>query len=382
MNTHCERNSPPFRTGLATQLSQEVFLPFGSKNPRPSGVGSFKRFIRLILLLGGLALPLFDPTVPLLAAEKPDWVDGSSTQYPEAAYLIGVGSGDTRQRAEDSAYAALARIFRAEIRTTTHEREEFRQTEKGKKAEVDRTVQLQNQTEVSAQKVLEQVRIAERWTDPVSKVYYALAVLDRAKSASALRQKSLDAEMEARDWEARAKKSTDPLEQARALHKALLAARQTDLYESDLRVVQPTGRGDGMKVSAAALDEQLKTLLGRSFKVDVQLDGPQAPAVRDAILAGLHEKGFTGGGEADLLIKGKVALEEVDLKDPQWHYVRWTADLTLTQKEGQKEFGRIQRSGKEGHLTPKEADRKALTALQKELSETVGEQLLKFLYGE
>jgi len=340
-----------------------------------------KRFIRFMLLLSSVALPLFDNGI-VFAGGKPDWVDGPSGEYPEASFMIGVGSGDTRQRAEESAYAALARIFRAEIRSATHEREDFRQVENGKKIEVDRTVDLRNQTEVSTEKVLEQVRIAERWTDSVSKVHYALAVLDRAKSASALRQKSLDSELEAREWEERAKKSTDPLSQARALHKALLAARQTEIYESDLRVIQPTGRGDGLKVSAAVLDDQLKNLLSRAFKVDVQIEGPQAAAVRDAILAGLHNEGFTSGGEGDLLIKGRVGLEETDLKDPKWHYVRWSADLTLSQKEGQKEFGRIQRSGKEGHLTPKEAERKALIALQKEISETVGQTVLKLVYGE
>lgn len=339
-------------------------------------------YIRFALILSSVILPLFNATAVVLAAEKPDWVEGASAKYPEASYLIGVGSGDTRQRAEDSAYAALARIFRAEVRSATHERENFRQTEKEKQIEIDRTVDLQNRTEVSTQKVLEQVRIAEQWTDSISKVHYALAVLDRAKSASALRQKSLDSEREAREWEERAKKSADPLEQARALHKALLAARRTELYESDLRVIQPTGRGDGLKVSVAALDNQLKTLLNRSFKVEVQIDGPQATAVRDAILAGLHEKGFISGSEGDLFIKGKVGLEEADLKDPKWHYIRWTADLTLTQREGQKEFGRIQRSGKEGHLTPKEAERKALSALQKELSESIGESALKLIYGE
>lgn len=341
-----------------------------------------KHFIRFILLLSSMTLPLFDTAGVVLAAAKPDWVDGPSTKYPEASYLLGVGSGDTRQRAEESAYAALARIFRVEIRSATREREDFRQTEKGKQIEIDRTVDLRNQTEVSTQKVLEQTRIAERWIDSVSKVHYALAVLDRAKSASALRQRSLDAEMEAREWEARAKKSADPLDQARALHKALLAARKTELYESDIRVIQPTGQGDGLKTRAALLDDQLKTLLSRSFKVDVQIDGPQAAAVRDAILAGLHDKGFTSGGEGDLLIKGRVGLEETDLKDPKWRYIRWTADLTLTHREGQREFGRILRSGKEGHLTPKEAERKAQAALQKELSETVGESVLKLIYGE
>lgn len=56
MNTHCERHPHPSRMGLASKLYKEVFLPFGSKNPRPSGAGFFKRFILSmaagVLLLG------------------------------------------------------------------------------------------------------------------------------------------------------------------------------------------------------------------------------------------------------------------------------------------------------------------------------------------
>lgn len=330
--------------------------------------------------LAAVALLLFSAGRPL-AAEKPDWVDGASARYPDSGYLTGVGSGDTRQKAEDSAYAALARIFRAEVRSTTQEREDFKQAERTKGIEVDRKVTIQNQTEISTDKVLEQVRVAERWTDPVSQVSYALAVLDRAKSAAALRQKSLDAETEAREWEARAKKATDPMDQARALRKAILAARRTERYEADLRVVQPAGQGDGLAVSPAVLDDQLKSLLSQSFRVDVRIDGPNGAAVRDAVLAKLHEKGLTSHPEGEILVKGEVELEPVDLNDPRWHYTRWTAHLTLTWKEGQKTFGGIQRSGREGHLSAKESERKALTALQKELSETVGDTVVNFIYG-
>ncbi|MBI3803955.1 MAG: LPP20 family lipoprotein [Nitrospirae bacterium] len=329
----------------------------------------------------GLIVCLLFSATSLLAAEKPDWVDGAGAHYPDATYLTGVGSGDTRQKAEDSAYAALARIFRTEVRSTVQEREDFKQAEKTQGVEVDRRVDIQNQTVVSTDKVLEQVRIAERWADPVSQVYYALAVLDRAKSAAALRQQSLDAETEAREWESRAKRATDPMEQARALRKAILAARRTESYEADLRVVQPTGRGEGLNVNPALLDAQLRELLSRAFRVDVHIEGPYGAPVRDALLAKLHEKGLTGAPDGEILIQGEVGMEPVDLNDPRWHYARWTAHVTLTQKEGQKIFGGLQRSGREGHLSAKEADRKALSAMQKELSESVGETLLNFIYG-
>ena len=347
-----------------------------------SGFSSTKPFVNrhavavALFLLVGIAGVLF-------AEQKPEWVDGTSPQYPDASYMVGVGFGDTRQGAENSAYTALARVFKAQVRSSTREQEDFRQREEGGKTETGRKIDIQGTTEVSTEKVLEQVRIAERWVDPVSKVQYALAVLDRAKAASDLRRKSTAAEMEAKEWEGRAKKASDKLQRARALRKAILAARLNEGYEADLRIIQPMGGDAGAAlVSSSALNDQLSLLLDEHFRVGVHITGPRADAVRDAILAGLHEKGFTSGSREDIVVGGDVGFEEVDLKDPKWHYVRWTAHLTLTEKETGKVFGSLTRSGREGQLSRAEADRKALVALQTEMTETVGETLLKFIFGE
>lgn len=54
MNTYCERNPHhPSSVGLASKLYKEVFLPFGSKNPRPSGAGFFNRFALKMWVLSG-----------------------------------------------------------------------------------------------------------------------------------------------------------------------------------------------------------------------------------------------------------------------------------------------------------------------------------------
>lgn len=317
------------------------------------------------------------------AGNKPDWVDGLSAQYREESYLSGVGFGDSRQMAENSAYAALARIFKSEVRSVTREEEDFRQTEKEKKVGIDRKVDIQNRTEVSTHKALEQVRIVERWIDPVSQVHYALAVLDRSKAASGLRQKADAAEMEAREWEKRAEKSPGKLEKARALRKAMIAAAAIEEYEADLRVIQPAraSTGSGL-IRSSELQRRLTELLGQHFRVGVHIQGPHAPAVQDAILAGLHEKGFVSGSEEEIVINGQVDFQESGPQDPKWHYVRWTAHLTLEEKETGKVFGSINRSGREGQLSPAESDQKALFALKTEINETVGETLLQFIYGE
>ncbi len=317
------------------------------------------------------------------AASKPDWVDGVSVQYPEASYLSGVGFGDNRQMAENSAYAALSRVFKSEVQSITVEEENFRQTEKEKKVGVDRKIDIRNQTKVSTKKVLEQVRIVERWVDPVSLVHYALAALDRSKAASSLRQKADAAEMEAKEWENRAEKSSGKIEKARALRKATAAAATAEGYEADLRVIEPARASlGGDLVRSGELQHQLSELLAQHFPVGVHIRGPHAPAVQDAILTGLHGKGFTSGLREEISIHGQIDFKETGPQDPKWHYVRWTAHLTLEEKESGKTFGSINRSGREGQLSPSEASQKALLALTTEVNETVGAILLKFIYGE
>jgi general secretion pathway protein K len=58
VNTHCERNPHHSGVGLASKLSKEVFLPLGSKHPRPSGAGTFKDERGFALLLSLLVILL------------------------------------------------------------------------------------------------------------------------------------------------------------------------------------------------------------------------------------------------------------------------------------------------------------------------------------
>ncbi|MGC3975106.1 MAG: LPP20 family lipoprotein [Nitrospira sp.] len=48
-------------------------------------------------------------------SSRPSWIDGSSAQFPSTQYLVGVGQADSRPQATEQAYAAVSRIFKAEI---------------------------------------------------------------------------------------------------------------------------------------------------------------------------------------------------------------------------------------------------------------------------
>ncbi len=86
--------------------------------------------------------------------QPPDWVKSSSSQYPESKYLTGVGYAKSRQQAEQRAYAAVARIFQADVHSQIEEWEEYLQLSSD---QVRRKVWIEQVTQVSTEKVLENI---------------------------------------------------------------------------------------------------------------------------------------------------------------------------------------------------------------------------------
>jgi hypothetical protein len=203
-----------------------------------------------MILLGGVVLPV-------LAAGPPDWVNGSSKKYPSAMYLTGVGNADTRQAAEDRAYAAISKIFAAEINSKTQEWEKYLQSDSKGRSEDSRQINIEQTTQVSTKKVLENVSIAETWMDESKAVYYALAVMDRQHATSSLRDHitSLDLQIEERLKQVR--QSGDKLKTVRGYHSAVEDLLLREVYNTELRVVSPTGKGSESMVSLAVISQEL-----------------------------------------------------------------------------------------------------------------------------
>ena len=80
---------------------------------------------------------------------KPDWIDGVSAAYPAGQYLVGVGQAESRAAAEDHAYAAVARIFKAEISAQAKDWESYLVIEQRGHSSTERRLTLDNLTRVA-----------------------------------------------------------------------------------------------------------------------------------------------------------------------------------------------------------------------------------------
>jgi hypothetical protein len=319
----------------------------------------------------------------------PGWIQGVSRDYPADQYLTGLGQAEARPAAEERAYTAVARIFRAEITAQSRDWESFLVQESRGTATSERRVTLEHVTRVSTDKVLENVRVLDAWKDPRTGQHYVLAGVNRTQAGTALAQRidELDRGIVAEVGEAR--QSADKLAAVRHLRRALKDQVLREALNADLRVIRTSGQGDESRYRVAELADELTTLLQTHFVVDVEVSGDHAEVVRRAITEGLVREGMpvanreTGSASSKLLlVKGVVKVWGVDVPDPQFRYVRWCSDFSVLDGDGGRVLGAVSRSGREGHLTVREATAKAVRVMQQEVASDLARTLAGYVYGE
>ena len=321
---------------------------------------------------------------------KPGWVDGRSADYPSSQYLTGVGQADTRSNAEDQAYAAVARIFKAEVAAQAKDWESYWVVENHGVSNAERRLTIDSVTKVSTDKVLENVRIADVWYDSKSRVYYALSVMNRPQAEASLMEKvaALDRTIDTDVTESR--QAIDKLAKVRALRRAGRNLVLREAYNTDLRVIRPSGQGTSSAYQVNELSGELEQFLATNLVLAVQVSGDHAEPVGRALAEGLIREGLRvttkregeEGGSPELIVRGTVRLFPIEVRDPHFKYVRWCSDFEVVEPGTRRVVGATAHGGREGHLTEREATAKTLRVMQQELSSDVAKAIAAHIFGE
>ena len=328
---------------------------------------------------------------------KPAWVDGVSPDYPAARYLTGVGQGDNRAVAEDQAYAALARIFKAEVSAQSKDWESYLVVEQRGASRDERRLTLDNLTRVSTDKVLENVTIVDRWYDPRKGLHYALGGMHRAQAETAFMERMSDLDRSVQSDVDEAHRTADKLAKVRALRRATRNLVLRETYNADLRVIRVSGQGTAPAYRVQELTRELEDYVTSNLVLGVGVTGDHVEPAQRALMEGLIKEGLrvaiwpagtdpsTGAGTypvPELLVRGTVRVWPIDVRDPQFTYVRWCSDFEVVDISVQQVLGAISKGGKEGHLSEREATAKVIRVMQQDLSGDVAKAIAAHIYGE
>jgi hypothetical protein len=327
---------------------------------------------------------------------KPSWIDGVSAEYPAGQYLTGVGEGENRAAAEDRAYAAIARIFKAEVSAQSKDWESYLVVEQRGSSHDERRLALDQLTRVSTDKVLENAKIVDRWYDAKKNLHYALGGMQRAQAEIALTERMSDLDHAIQSDVEEAHRTSDKLAKVRALRRAARNLVLRETYNADMRVVRVTGQGTAAAYRVDELTRELEEYLSSNLVLGVSVTGDHVEPVQRALIEGLIKEGLrvsamsssveagaaAAPAGAELLIRGMVRVWPIDVRDPQFTYVRWCSDFEVVDLAGQQIVGAISKGGKEGHLSEREATAKAIRVMQQDLSADVAKAIAAHVYGE
>ena len=329
---------------------------------------------------------------------KPDWVDGASAAYPSGQYLVGVGQADSLATAEDRAYAAVARIFKAEVSAQAKDWESYLLIEQRGHSSAERRLTLDNVTRVSTDKVLENVRIVDRWGDVRKGLHYALAGMHRPQAETSFMERITELDRSISDDVEEAQRPSDKLAKVKALRRAARNLVLREAYNADLRVIRPSGQGTAAAYRVSELTHELEEFLATNLVLAVAVTGDQAEPVQRALTEGLLKEGLqvtsrplgrdrsvggdSSGPSPELLVRGIVRVWPIDVRDPQFKFVRWCSDLEVVDLTSHRVVGALSKGGKEGHLSEREATARVVRVMQQEFSVDVAKSIAAHVYGE
>ena len=309
----------------------------------------------------------------MVKGPKPDWVDGSSMEFPREQYLIGVASADDLDSAKDRARGEISKIFSAQVTVNTQTAAAESTAQSTGRPDANSFSQsVANSVATVSKTLLEGVEITETWRDETTKVYYALAVLEKAKAAAACADKLAGFDGQLKEWNAQLAQAADRLPRAKAAMKMLSLLRARQRVAGHLRVLG--GAAAPAPVDDAAAHAAASKSLAE-INVSVAVTGAQTPEVATGIIQGLSEFGFQAAAPAaataDIVVTADVNTAPMETTDPGWKFARSYATVSLKDGRTAKVFLQFDSTEKGSSGDYATAARRSLAGLSQRVSQQV-----------
>ena len=320
-----------------------------------------------------------------LLAQEPDWVKGKSREYSDEFYLVGVGSGDTRQDAESSARAKIAEVFSVNIKEdiSVNKSETLRNT--GGQTTAESRELTRSRIDLGLKKTLEGTEIAEVWQNPKDATYYALAVLDREKAAVKMSERIRELDQEVLRLKTEVDTTSGKIARLKfmLLVKSLMADRRGT--DSDLRIVSAAAKGIEPPYSYERENSAIASFLQNDFLVGITGDGYGTEVLTQTVTDLFTSKGFTvnrtPGKMADMLIRISSSIDPPSEPVGDWYYCRWHLEVNASDASNGQVILSSSENGKSGQLSIEESKRKAIYEMNKKVVVLAG-KIMNRLMGE
>ncbi len=308
---------------------------------------------------------------------RPDWVNGTSAEFPRDQYLLGIGIADDPASAMERARGEIARVFGTQITVASLvTASESSSRMAGGKEETSSSQDVMQAVHSTARKALEGVQIERSWRDPATGTYYSLATLKIDDALTDMDGRLIQIDKQARALKLGMETAREKLDKVKAALelRSLLKAR-TELV-SDMHVLDPKADTDPFLRPEEYEAEADKTL--GQLDVAVIMSGDGAQNVRPAVINALNKLGIdareaSSPAGADIAVECSAKFSDQADPDPSsaWKWTRGDASVSMTDVKSGKIFLSEQASAREASAVQSTARSRAEVSLGRAIAEKI-----------
>jgi len=326
-------------------------------------------FLPGILMMNGCASTGSNP---------PDWVNGNSDKYPPTKYLLGKGEDRYQAVARDRARADLAKIFQVRIQEQSEDSSKASRQTQGDKTNLKLETSTSRNISTRTDQIISGIEIAETWQDKNSKQFHVLAVLERMKAGNNLRDSINQLDDVTAEAIRRARQSNNLLYKIGLANRTLQAQLEREIYNTQLKIVDYSGRGLRSPYNIANLASDRDALLKR-MQIRTQVSADPLGGVADILNASVSEAGFSPASDdkAGYTLDARLVLNETH--DAQgWYWQRGTLEITLTETENNQALGSKRWNIKESSQNQAVSKKRVLDKIEKILKAELRQAIIDF----
>ncbi len=208
----------------------------------------------------------------------PNWVHHPHEIYPEAMYIVGVGSGDTRSDAENNAIGSIAKVFQSDIKVDETLIEKYVESDES----ASFTSQMLNRTAVGSRQNLKNITIDKSYFSERDGLYYVLAYLDRMKTEEVYREDIEKNYASVERFHANYRESDDKLHRFTFLQKAIDVMQITEVLQDQYQIINVSGQQIEPPMPLSLLQKEKKELLN-NISVTLMGEGNYQNEIADYI---------------------------------------------------------------------------------------------------
>ncbi len=310
--------------------------------------------------------------------ERPQWIEHPYSLYSERQYLVGVGSGDTREAAEKNAVAQIAKIFKTDIRVDETLIESVLESTKGKKSELSTSSEIYNRTRIKSDQQLKNVKIDQVYFSEKDGMYYALAYLDRVETSALYEQDFKENDRLMLEYFQKSQNETNKLHRLSDINKSIALFEINRLINEQYKVLTG-GNVLTPSVSKSELDQALRSVREKiSVSLAAGSDTPQE--VGDYLREIIGNIGFKIVEQnADFVINYELQTEKSSLNRPGIVALNWHLKIDVVDRVNNFTLKTFNMNKRTAAISEGEAKAKILRTVKENLKTKFYRQLMDYL---